>query len=141
VIDDLSLIGIDRIGGVYSFRSIDDLKSAGVQMQSTPQLTIGSLRDRLSSNGQRVLDVRNLDEWDHGHIPGAIHIPLGSLQARLGEIPRNGEIAVQCQGGTRSAIAASILQRNGIDVSNVAGGFSEWELSGGEVERGSSSPP
>jgi hydroxyacylglutathione hydrolase len=141
VIDDLSLIGIDRIGGVYSFRSIDDLKSVGVQMQSTPQLTIDSLRDRLSSNGQRVLDVRSLDEWEHGHIPGAIHIPLGLLRSRLGEIPRNAEIVVHCQAGTRSAIAASILQQNGIKASILSGGFSEWERSGGDIERGEASEP
>jgi hydroxyacylglutathione hydrolase len=85
-----------------------------------------------------VLDVRASDEWDHGHIPGAIHIPLGSLQLRLAEIPKNGEVAVHCQGGERSAIAASILEKNGITVSNLTGGFSEWERSGGEVERGPS---
>lgn len=141
VIDDLALIGIDRIAGVYSFRSVDELKSAGVQIQSTPQLTTEALRGRLSRNGQRVLDVRGLDEWHHGHIPGAIHIPLGSLEWRLDEIPRDSEIAVHCQGGTRSAIATSILQKNGISASNVAGGFSEWERSGGDIERGEALQP
>lgn len=135
LIDDLALIGIDRIGGVYSFRSIDDLASAGIAMDSTPQVTTQALKDRLSRNGQVVLDVRGSDEWDHGHIPGAVHIPLGSLESRLDEIPRNGEIAVHCQGGTRSAIAASILQKNGIAVANVTGGFREWEQSGGQIEQ------
>ncbi len=135
IIDDLALIGIDRIGGVYSCRSIDELASAGVAMESTPQLTTDELKDRLSRNGQIVVDVRGSDEWDHGHIPGAIHIPLGSLESRLDEIPGSGEIAVHCQGGTRSAIAASILQKNGIAVANVTGGFREWEQSGGQIER------
>jgi hydroxyacylglutathione hydrolase len=141
VIDDLALIGIDNIAGVYSFRSVDELKSVGVRIRSTPQLTIEALRDRLSSNGQQVLDVRGLDEWEHGHIPGAIHIPLGSLQSRLDEIPRNTEIAVHCQGGTRSVVAASILEKNGIKASNVTGGFGEWERSGGDIERGEASEP
>jgi hydroxyacylglutathione hydrolase len=139
IIDDLALIGIDRIGGVYSSRSMDELASVGVQMESTSQMTTGELKDRLASNGQVVLDVRGSDEWDHGHIPGAIHIPLGSLQSRLDEIPGNGEIAVHCQGGTRSAIAASILQRNGISVANVIDGFREWERTGGDIERGDDS--
>lgn len=139
IIDDLALIGIDRVGGVYSSRSIDELATAGVKMESTPQLTAHQLKDRLASNGQVVLDVRGNDEWEHGHIPGAIHIPLGSLGSRLAEIPKNGEIVVHCQGGTRSAIATSILQRNGVPAANVTDGFREWELSGGDIERGAGS--
>jgi hydroxyacylglutathione hydrolase len=141
IVDDLSLIGLDRIGGVYSFQSADELESAGIALRSTPQIAAETLQQLRSRNGQRVLDVRGLDEWEHGHIPGAIHIPLGQLQSRLAEIPRNGEIAVHCQGGTRSVIAASILQNNGIAASNVTGGFREWEQFGGEIERGEASEP
>jgi hydroxyacylglutathione hydrolase len=139
VIDDLALIGIDRIGGVYSLRSVDDLKAADIAIRSTPQITTEALKDRLSSNGQLLIDVRGTDEWDHGHIPKAIHIPLGSLQSRLGELPRDREIAVHCKGGTRSAIASSILEKNGFSVGNVTGGFEEWEQSGGDIERGEAS--
>jgi hydroxyacylglutathione hydrolase len=139
IIDDLALIGIDRIGGVYSSRSMDELASVGIKMESTSQLTTDGLKDRLSRNGQVVVDVRGNDEWHHGHIPGAIHIPLGSLESRIDEIPRIGEIAVHCQGGTRSAIAASILQKNGIPVTNVTDGFREWERLGGDIERGTAS--
>jgi hydroxyacylglutathione hydrolase len=135
IVDDLELIGIDRIGGVYSLRSVDDLESAGIAIASTPQTTTQALKGRRSRNGQLVLDVRGNDEWEHGHIPGAIHIPLGSLESRLSELPTTGVIAVHCQGGNRSAIAASILQKNGITVSNVTGGFDEWEQLGGEIER------
>jgi hydroxyacylglutathione hydrolase len=134
VIDDLALIGIDRIGGVYSPRSIDDLASVGVAFQATPAITTDTLRDRMAKNGQVVLDVRGSDEWEHGHIPGAIHIPLGSLASRIHELPSSDEIAVHCQGGTRSAIAASILQKHGIGAANLTGGFTEWEASGGAVE-------
>ncbi|HEX6574148.1 MAG TPA: rhodanese-like domain-containing protein, partial [Gemmatimonadaceae bacterium] len=57
---------------------------------------------------------------------------------RLGEGPE-GAVVVHCQGGSRSAIAASILQLHGRDdVSNMAGGFSEWSRSGRQVERGNS---
>ena len=135
IIEKLSLIGLDRIGGVYGLRSLGDLESAGVQMRETPELSVNALRQRVE-NGQVILDVRAPDEWDHGHIPGALHIPLGSLQSRLDEVPRDTEIAVHCQGGTRSVIAASILQKNGFSVANIAGGFGEWERSGGEIERG-----
>ena len=65
----------------------------------------------------------------------AIHIPLASLQSRLSEIPV-GRVVVHCQGGGRSAIAASILERSGrTDVANLTGGFSEWSRSGNPVAR------
>jgi hydroxyacylglutathione hydrolase len=126
---------------MYPLRSFADLESAGIETRATPQLSISALKERVSQNGQLVLDVRAPDEWEHGHVPGAMHIPLGSLLTRLEEIPRGKEIAVHCQGGNRSAIAASILQKNGISASNVAGGFSEWERSGGDIERGEASQP
>jgi len=135
IIDELSLIGLDRIGGVYGLRSPADLEAAGVQMRETPQVSIDALRQRLK-NGQVILDVRAQDEWEHGHIPGALHIPLGALQSRIAEVPGGAEIAVHCQGGTRSAIAASILQKNGFCVANIGGGFGEWQRSGGAVEVG-----
>ena len=135
IIDDLALIGIDKIAGVYSSRSMDELAAAGIRMESTGHISAEDLQERLAKNGQVVVDVRGNDEWDHGHIPGAMHIPLGSLESRLEEIPRNGEIAVHCQGGTRSSIAASILQRNGMAVTNLEGGFGEWEQKGGKTER------
>jgi hydroxyacylglutathione hydrolase len=136
IIDELSLIGLDRIGGVYGLRSLSDLESAGIELRATPQMAIGALTQRTGRNGQVVLDVRAPDEWEHGHIPGAMHIPLGSLLSRLDEIPKDAEVAVHCQGGNRSAIAASILEKNGIAASNVAGGFSEWKRSGGAIEPG-----
>ena len=91
----------------------------------------------VASNGSsRILDVRGRSEYEEGHIPNALNIPLGELQQRLDEIPP-GPVVVHCQGGSRSAIAASILQQHGRnDVSNLSGGFSEWERSGNRVERG-----
>jgi hydroxyacylglutathione hydrolase len=74
-----------------------------------------------------VVDVRNASEWAHGHIPGALHIPVGHLSQRLSEIPRDRPVVVQCQGGTRSAIAASVLLSRGVrDVINLRGGYDEW---------------
>ncbi|HYN80373.1 MAG TPA: MBL fold metallo-hydrolase [Gemmatimonadaceae bacterium] len=137
IIDELSLIGLNRIGGVYGLRSLADLESAGVEMRATPQVSIQALNQR-AGNGQVIVDVRAPDEWEHGHIPGAVHIPLGSLQSRLDEVPKNADIAVHCQGGNRSAIAASILQKNGFAVSNITGGFAEWERYAGQVERSGS---
>ncbi len=75
-----------------------------------------------------VVDVRGRAEWDEGHLPGATHVYLGDLAERAKQLPREAAIAVYCHGGTRSAIAASVLQARGFtNVVNVAGGFRAWE--------------
>jgi hydroxyacylglutathione hydrolase len=86
--------------------------------------------------------VRGAAEWASGHVPGAVHIPLAELPARVGELPRDRPIAVHCQGGTRSAIAASVLRAHGVDdVTNVRGGYGEWARAGLPTERGDAAAP
>jgi rhodanese-related sulfurtransferase len=80
--------------------------------------------------GAVLLDVREPHEWKSGHAPKARHIPLGQLDSRLGELPRNREILVVCRSGARSARAAKLLGSQRGDVANVKGGMSAWERSG-----------
>jgi hydroxyacylglutathione hydrolase len=62
-----------------------------------------------------------------GHIAGARHIPLGYLAERIDEIPKTKPIVLQCAGGTRSAIGASILRSRGVEqVINLIGGYGDW---------------
>jgi hydroxyacylglutathione hydrolase len=86
----------------------------------------------LPTDGARVvIDVRGQPEWDAGHMPRARHLFLGDLVELARDIPHDTPIAVHCQGGTRSAIAASVLQAQGFtDVANVTGGFRAWEAAG-----------
>ena len=78
-----------------------------------------------------MLDVRNRSEWEEGHVPGARLVPLPELSARLEELRGAGRIAVHCQGGSRSAVAASVLRAAGFaDVTNVDGGFAAWLRAG-----------
>ncbi len=88
------------------------------------------------------LDVRAADEWESGHLPGVANIPLGYLTERLDEVPRGSPLVTQCQGGGRSAIAASILKAHGFaTVRNLAGGFAAWKAAGLPVERPADSAP
>jgi len=91
-------------------------------------LTVQELRARMEGGGKLVvLDVRRDDEWEGGHIAGAIHIPLGHLGERLKEVPRNLPIAVVCNVGNRASIGASILRREGYgEVYNVLGSMIAW---------------
>jgi len=77
----------------------------------------------------KILDVRELEEFDGplGHIPGANHIPLGSLKERLDEISKEQPIVTICRAGGRSARASLILQQAGLsNVANLAGGILRW---------------
>lgn len=76
-----------------------------------------------------VLDVREPDEWEGGHIAGAIHIPLGDLPARLAEVP-DGPVVVTCRAGGRSARATEFLLSQGYDVRNLDGGMKAWDAAG-----------
>ena len=94
-------------------------------------------RERLeSSDGSIFVDVREPDEWDEGHIPGAIYTGRGRLEQRIeGLVPdKSRPLVVYCSAGSRSAFAAKVLEDLGYDdVVNLAGGFSDWKRNGYEV--------
>ena len=79
------------------------------------------------------VDVRDRNEWDEGHIPGAVHVPRGNLESRIeGVVPdRDTSIVVYCASGARSAFAAKALGELGYEnVSSLAGGFNDWKRNG-----------
>jgi len=91
----------------------------------------------MREEGAFVLDVRNQDEWDAGHVPGATLIPLPQLESRLAELPPDQEIVVICRSGNRSATARDILLDAGFSaVTSVAGGFNQWASNGYDIELG-----
>ena len=113
----LGLIGLDRIAGVFP-------PAAAAGNEQVPQVSADELKQRLPSNDLVVVDVRNDNEWKEGHIAEAIHIPLGQLAQRVNELAASDNIVVHCQGGSRSAIAASLLQKLGRkNVANLTGGY------------------
>lgn len=78
-----------------------------------------------------VLDVREPDEWAAGHAPGAIHIPMGDIPARLDEVPPTDEtLPVICRSGGRSERTVQWLVQQGFDVANVTGGMRAWSSAG-----------
>ena len=92
--------------------------------------------ERLASDQRPVvLDVRERDEWEQGHIPGAIHIPRGNLESRIDNAvtDRAAPLLVYCASGNRSAYAAKTLAELGFsDVLSLSGGFSQWKQNGHE---------
>ena len=132
---DLALIGLDRVHGWFSVEAVDHWARARGPLEKVAEISSREAAERLADHGTTIVDVRNGHEWEEGHVPGARHIPLGELASRIGELPRDRPIVVHCQGGTRSAIAASLLQAEGVEgVSNLAGGFAAWKDAGLPVE-------
>jgi sulfur-carrier protein adenylyltransferase/sulfurtransferase len=90
----------------------------------------------LVENGTLFLDVRERDEWEEGHIPGAVFVPRGNLESRIESVEndRDRPIVVYCAGGSRSAFAAKSLQDLGYtNVVSLTGGYTDWKRNGFET--------
>jgi molybdopterin/thiamine biosynthesis adenylyltransferase/rhodanese-related sulfurtransferase len=88
-------------------------------------------------DGAVLVDVREHDEWEEGHIPGAFHIPRGNLESRIeGVVPdRTTPVILYCASGARSAFAARTLAELGYEhVTSYGGGFTDWKRSGHEID-------
>jgi rhodanese-related sulfurtransferase len=92
----------------------------------------------INGNGSRpvVVDVREPWEYQQGHIPGAILMPLGQLSSRMNELDLEKPVAVICATGNRSQSASALLGQKGFKtVYNVIGGTMQWMRSGLQLER------
>jgi ArsR family transcriptional regulator len=134
VVDLLSALGrvgehssaeIARVMANY-FRARDDLEAVSRE----------ELLDRLRSGAVTLLDVRPEDEFVHGHLPGALNIPLAQLELRLAELPPDREVVAYCRGPwcVLSFEAVALLRRQGYLVRRLEDGFPEWKVAGLPIE-------
>jgi hydroxyacylglutathione hydrolase len=129
----LARVGIEDPRGFLQ-GGIAAWKQAELPVAAVPQITVQEL-SRQRSSSMQVLDVRRELEWHAGHIDGAEWFPLDNFKISAPELDPSAPIAVHCQGGYRSMIACSLLQRAGIEnVMNVMGGFEAWKQAGLPVE-------
>jgi adenylyltransferase/sulfurtransferase len=94
-------------------------------------------RELIESGDPVIVDVREQDEWDEGHIAGAIHVPRGNLESRIEAAApdRERQVLVYCSAGNRSAFAAKTLQELGYDDPvSLAGGFTDWKRNGFPIQ-------
>lgn len=132
----LSKIGLSEISGWVDTSAIGSWRAAGKKLETISTIGVADVQEK-KSNGTTVIDVRAPYEWSEGHIAGAILVPLAQLPEKAAELAAAGApVAVHCQGGGRSAIAASILRANGVaSVSNMSEGFDGWTAAGLPVSR------
>ena len=134
-VSSLVATGQDRIEG-YLIGGMQAWDGSGRPLESVRQMPVSELHQRLEAGdpGLTVIDVREDSEWKEDHIPATMHIPFHQLVHHLDELPSNRPVATLCGGGTRSSIAASILQANGFEPVNVVGGIDAWKSAGYKVE-------
>jgi hydroxyacylglutathione hydrolase len=133
---ELALIGVDRIAGWMTAATARSAVGDD-RWRRLERLSAEEFRTAMGGGRARAYDVRNPAEWTAGHVPGVPNVPLGSLGERADGLPRDATIALHCQGGTRSVIAASVLEARGFEhIVDLRGGFTEWSAAGLPVERG-----
>ena len=131
ILADLCKIGMTNVAGFFGSGMVHEWKTRRGTLEKVDQVDIAAFRDGISTNGVQVIDVRSPEEWSHGHLPGAIHIPLAALPDRLEEIDPSRPVVLQCRGGGRSAIASSLLMSRGVtNVANLKGGYDAWVAQG-----------
>ncbi len=133
VLDYFRRTGFGRFDG-YLAGGMTAWANAGLPMRKLAQWSVQCLA--ASRDGCAVLDVRSPDEFAKGHIPGARHVFVADLPARLGSLDPKRPWAVYCDSGYRASIAASLMLANGFaDVVNVPGSWQAWQAAGLPTER------
>jgi hydroxyacylglutathione hydrolase len=126
----LARVGFENVRG-YLAGGFAAWQKAGFTVSSTPQISVRELNEVLGAGSVRVLDVRREGEWQAGHIQQALWHALDNFPRKLPALDDASPLAVHCQGGYRSMIACSLLERAGHrNLINVTGGFDAWRDAG-----------
>jgi len=131
-------VGLGNIAG-YLAGGMTSWREDKLDVERIQRMTVPELHERWESGDQRpqVLDVREQDEWDAGHIPGSVHEPYHDIHAVPEGIDPARPVAIICGSGQRSAVAASLLQRSGAEqvIHVVEGGVPLWKRKGWPMEQ------
>ncbi|MDI9531745.1 MAG: rhodanese-like domain-containing protein [Chloroflexota bacterium] len=122
------------LGGYLLMRNIGQQEPATSNLPAEISVTEAA---KLEQQDWFFLDVREPSEWEEAHIPYATLIPLGELNSRLSEIPKDKNIVVVCRSGNRSAVGRDLLINSGFtNVTSMAGGMNTWQAKGFPVVTG-----
>lgn len=102
------------------------------------EMSVTELKAALDAEDVVLVDVRELDEWDAGHISQAIHNPMSSFD--LAAIPKSGEILFICRSGNRSGQVGKFVEQHDVSAVNIAGGMKAWASAGFEMESTAGTP-
>ncbi len=121
----LMRVGLDNIYGYIS-----DVHSLGMELKTAEVISLEEFKSYSDMEKVQIVDLRGASEYQAGHVEGAENIFVGTLPDNLGKISKDKPVLIYCQAGDRSAIAYSILAKNGFEnVKNYSGGMREWQAS------------
>lgn len=128
----------NNVSMILTVLAVALIASSGVACQSNAPAVVAMSKEvstieavNLRNAGAFILDVRQPEEWNEYHVPGSTLIPLGELEARVKELPRDKQVVVVCRSGNRSATGRDILLRAGFpQVTSLAGGLIQWRAVG-----------
>jgi hydroxyacylglutathione hydrolase len=129
-------VGLDNIIG-YLDGGITAWEETNYPTSEFETWSVEKLNTLMSTNDPiTIVDVRTCGEWQSGHIPGAIHIPVDSLNEKISTQNLEDKLAIICRTGYRSSLAASVASRQGFkDVINVDGGMVSWHQKNYPIEK------
>jgi rhodanese-related sulfurtransferase len=132
----LARIGIESVLG-YVDSSISSTSGAALEIAESTVMSVDELKRTLDAGEDLlVIDVRRPGEYEGGHVPNAINIPLSELPTSMQKIAEDRPLAIICASGYRSSIAKSVLERGNFKFSmNVLGGTAAWKNAGYEVQQ------
>ena len=103
---------------------------------AAPEITVDGLLREIERSTVQIVDVREPEEWNTGHIPGSVHLPMGEVASRLDELDPERPVVTVCRIGVRSLLSADELLLAGFsDVKSLAGGIVAWSEAGEPLER------
>jgi rhodanese-related sulfurtransferase len=98
-------------------------ESTSCDLQAKP-MPVARLNSSLADKSAMVLDVRSAEEYAKSHLDGAINLPVGEIEAKVAELPKDKPIIIYCHSGRRAAFASLLLQEKGVSASFVKGRYS-----------------
>ena len=132
----LARIGLDKVKG-YLCNGIEEWQNRGMLLGQSGLYTVNGFYEKMKDGEIFVLDVRGKEEYEEGHIPGAVNIFVGELDKRLAEVPSDRSVVLVCSTGNRAGLGVSILEREGFkNVYNLIGGMTAWKEIGYSTRRG-----
>ncbi len=97
-----------------------------------PSVSGGDARE-LVRGGAQLVDVREASEWNAGHAPQAVHIPVSQVSSRMNRLKKDKDIVVVCRSGNRSRSITSMLRKQGYEAFSLSGGMRAWQSADGQV--------
>ena len=133
-LEEMELAYAPQFGSAKDPVNMAGFVAAGMLRGDHPQIDVASLLESPTGERPFLLDVRTAHEFSHGHIPGAMNIPVDELRSRIEELPHDREIAAYCQVGQRGYLATRILRAAGLEAANVSGGYKTYAMLNSKTE-------